>query len=130
MIGRVLLLIFALAVTVLSPTHALGSPIQTEDATSESPFDSAQVLPEPMNTALLVARHAPDPATRKRHNRLLLTGTLVGWLLSELAVLFGYLKVEHATRGFYSGRLQTFAGAGGLAVFATACFFYFTWMAR
>jgi hypothetical protein len=51
-------------------------------------------------------------------------------MLAELAVLFGYLKIQHATRGFYSGRLQSLAAAVALAVLGFACLFYFAWMSN
>jgi len=60
-------------------------------------------------------------------NRLLLTGTLVVVLLGQLSVLFGYLKINHATRGFYSGRLQSFAVFASVAVFVTGYLFYVSW---
>ena len=52
-----------------------------------------------------------DEVTRKR---LVSTGVAGGAVLSILAILFGYLRLNHATRGFYSRRLQM--GAGILAV--------------
>ena len=60
-------------------------------------------------------------------NRLLLTGTLVVVLLGQLSVLFGYLKINHATRGFYSGRLQSFAAFASVAVFVIGSLFYMSW---
>jgi hypothetical protein len=60
-------------------------------------------------------------------NRLLLTGTLVVVLLGQLAVLFGYLRINHATRGFYSGRLQSFSAVASVAVIAAGYLFYVTW---
>ena len=47
-----------------------------------------------------------DSRTRRR---LAGTGLLGGTLLSLLAVSLGYLRLETATRGFYSRRLQTVA---------------------
>ncbi len=40
-------------------------------------------------------------------NRLLLTACIGVGFFSLLAVLFGYLRLNHMTRGFYTGRLQT-----------------------
>lgn len=73
------------------------------------------------------------PATRPEpgialSNRLLLTGTLIGILLGQLSVLFGYLKIDHATRGFYSGRLQSIAAAASIAIFVAGYLFYTNWM--
>lgn len=43
----------------------------------------------------------------KTRSRLLLAGICGAGLLGLLAVLFGYLRINHATRGFYNRRLQT-----------------------
>ena len=58
--------------------------------------------------------------------RLLLTGTVLGVLLGQLAVLCGYLNANHATRGFYSGRLQSIAAVASIAVFLLGYAFYST----
>ena len=74
----------------------------------------------------------PPPLATARHttlsNRLLLTGTLLGMLLGQLSVLFGYLKINHATRGFYSGRLQSIAAVASVAVLGAGYLFYTSWM--
>jgi hypothetical protein len=61
-------------------------------------------------------------------NRLLLTSTLLGILLGQLSVLYGYLKINHATRGFYSGRMQSIAAVTSITVLAIGYFFYVSWM--
>lgn len=43
-----------------------------------------------------------------------------GTLLALLSILFGYLRLEHATRGFYSGRLQLVAAGLSFAVLVIA----------
>lgn len=43
--------------------------------------------------------------------RLAMTGTASGLVLLLLGTTFGYLKLDTATRGFYSGRLKLVAGA-------------------
>lgn len=57
-------------------------------------------------------------------NRLLLTGTTTVTMLLWMATFYGYLRVDHATRGFYSGRLQTLAIVIGLTVLLGAIVFY------
>ena len=59
-------------------------------------------------------------------NRLVLTTVALAVVIACLAILYTYLRLEHATRGFYSGRLQTGAGLLGLIVLVVA---YFTWAA-
>ena len=72
-------------------------------------------------------QEAPAKPRTKLTNRLLMTGTLVVVLLGQLSVLFGYLKINHATRGFYSGRLQSFSVVASVAVFATGYLFFIAW---
>ncbi len=43
-----------------------------------------------------------------------------GTLLALLSILFAYLRMEHATRGFYSGRLQLVAAGLSFAVLVIA----------
>jgi hypothetical protein len=50
--------------------------------------------------------------------RLAMTGAASGLVLLLLGTTFGYLKLDTATRGFYSGRLKLAAGA--IAAAATA----------
>ena len=49
-------------------------------------------------------------------------GLALGGGVLLLSVLFAYLKLEHATRGFYSGRMQSFAVILAIAV---VCLFYY-----
>lgn len=46
-------------------------------------------------------------AESRMRYRLLLAGLCGAGMLGLLAVLFGYLRINHATRGFYNRRLQT-----------------------
>ena len=64
------------------------------------------------------------------HNRELFTGTIICTLLGLLFVLFAFLKINHATRGFHGGRLQTLAiiAAGVWLVLGYA--FYATWLLK
>lgn len=64
-------------------------------------------------------------ADRWRHQpsleqRLKLIGLGSGTLLASLAILFGYLKLDHATRSHYSRRLQLVALAAFFAVAVAA----------
>ena len=64
-------------------------------------------------------------ADRWRHQpllerRLRMIGLGSGTLLASLAILFGYLKIDHATRSHYSRRLQLVALAAFLAVAVAA----------
>jgi uncharacterized integral membrane protein len=75
-----------------------------------------------------------DDAARRRieqrhrdtvvESRLAYTGTIAGLALAVLAALFGYLKLDTLTRGFYSGRLKAAAGAVILAAVAVGVMLY------
>lgn len=51
-------------------------------------------------------------------SRLLFTGLLGGGILALLVTVFGYFRLDNATRGFYTGRLQFVAIAAVLALVA------------
>jgi hypothetical protein len=62
------------------------------------------------------------------NSRLLLVGALVGAVLLTLGAVFGYLKIDTATRGYYSGRLKLATAlvilmSAGLAVGAVSVYF-------
>lgn len=57
--------------------------------------------------------------------RLIKSGLVGGSVLAILAVVFGYLKMETATRGFYSRRLQT-----GSLVVVTVVLLLFYWFGQ
>lgn len=59
-------------------------------------------------------------------NRLVAVGILMGVVVAIVAVIYGYLKLELITRGFYSGRLQFAATVVSLLIAAGA---YFLWLA-
>ena len=52
--------------------------------------------------------------------RLISVAISGGTLLALLSILFAYLRMEHATRGFYSGRLQMVAAGLSFAVLVIA----------
>lgn len=63
-------------------------------------------------------------------SRLLQTGLGGGALLLLLGTMFGYLKLDTATRGYYTGRLQFGAAAAILAIVAAGAIFanWIPWM--
>ena len=71
----------------------------------------------------------PTAAPAKNQNTHLLhriegVAILVGVVILMLAILFAYLRMDHATRGFYSGRLQSMAFAAVALVLVMA---YLLW---
>ena len=62
-----------------------------------------------------------DWAHQQREQRLVLSrvhqmGLMGGFLISVLAISFGFLRLNHQTRGFYRGRLQFLAFLGFLVL--------------
>lgn len=55
--------------------------------------------------------------------RLAETGLVSGGVLLLLATVFGYFRLDNATRGYYTGRLQFMAAAAILAIVATGAMF-------
>jgi len=49
-------------------------------------------------------------------SRLAQTGLLSGGVLLLLGSIFGYFRLDNATRGYYTGRLQFMTAAAILAV--------------
>ena len=124
-----------LLVAVAEDTLGVPSSSQQSVSLPENPVDASvegkaggDSFNKVTSTPVKLGEGKPllDPRPRL-NNRLLLTGTLVVGLLGQLSVLFGYLKINHATRGFYSGRLQSFSGATSVAVVVAGYFFYMTW---
>ncbi len=69
-------------------------------------------------------KYEPAKPIRIR-NRIVTAGVFGGALLGFLSVLFGYLKLNHLTRGFYSGRLQTLSIACVILILGL-CYFLWT----
>ena len=65
-----------------------------------------------------------DEQTSNRRKRVIKVAVLVGVVIALLAVLFGYLRLDHATRGFYSGKLQTLAAIEVLLILGLAYYLY------
>ena len=99
-----------------------NSSNQVGDSRIESGLVRAQVDNRQLSSSSGSAPHTT------LSNRLLLTGTMIGMLLGQLSVLLGYLKIDHATRGFYSGRLQSVAAVAAVAVLVAGYLFYISWM--
>ncbi len=60
--------------------------------------------------------------TRVVEDRLWLTGGVVALIFTLLGTVFGYLKIDTATRGYYSGWLKLAAvGIVGAVVVAAVC---------
>ncbi len=62
---------------------------------------------------------------KKTRDRLLFTGLLAIGLMGLLGLIFGYLRVDHATRGFYTGRIQMISLGIGLVMVSLLCLAYF-----
>jgi hypothetical protein len=88
--------------------------------------DTPSLGPMVRQHALLVFDNAARKQIESRHratliaSRLAYTGTIAGLALAVLATLYGYLKLDTLTRGYYSGRLKAAAGAVMMAVAVVA----------
>lgn len=58
-------------------------------------------------------------------DRLMRFGVIGGGFLALMGVLFAYLRLHHATRGFHAGRLQMLAVFISILILAT-CYFLWT----
>ena len=93
--------------------------VQNDQAESTAAPDDLAVDPEfakAINSLDDSMNYEPEKELDVR-NRLVSTALIGGMLLGLMGVLFSYLRLEHATRGFYSGRLQTLAIALAIAIF-------------
>jgi hypothetical protein len=57
---------------------------------------------------------------REIEERVAVVGIGAGWLLALLGTVFGYLKLDTLTRGYYTRRLQLVAGAVILTLIGAA----------
>lgn len=74
------------------------------------------------STALLAQSFEESDAEADQvQRRLLWVGIMGGGLLALLGVLFAYLRLERASRGFHSGRLQMYA-LSAAALILLACY--------
>lgn len=90
----------------------------------DSIVDSNSGLLESMNSMDRVL--AGDKETRDPiRDRLVAVAILGGAFLALLGVLFFYLRVDHASRGFYSGRLQMISVIAVIIILAV-CYLLWT----
>ncbi|MFK7767362.1 MAG: hypothetical protein AB8B55_09085 [Mariniblastus sp.] len=101
------------------PEAEVSQPIGLADSSAVDPeFEKAvRSLDETMNY---------EPAKELGvKNRLVSVALAGGLLLGLLGIIFMYLRLDHATRGFYSGRLQTLAIVVAVVLLAAT---YFLWI--
>jgi len=91
-------------------------------------LDPALGLPDQMWVATVRADWSPTARAKLRnayrqdlsHQRLRLVGGLIGFLLTGLAILTGYIRLDEATKGYYTNRLRLAAlattGAAGWVI--------------
>lgn len=86
------------------------------------------------NAEMLAAMKSLDQALNQKEilaereqtrDRLVGFGVIGGAFLALVGVLFAYLRLDHATRGFHSGRLQLLSGLISVVIIAT-CYFLWT----
>lgn len=85
--------VFALLVTLI-PQHSVFGQ-ESRDAS----FDPEQ---RPLPVIL-----AEEEAAVDKTKRMVLVGAGCFGIFGTILILFGYFQLNHATRGFYSGRLQS-----------------------
>ncbi len=120
-----LALVFAVsAMFAVEPleSHKIAAALPTAFCPHTREFNQSDPLTEPSNEKGVeddqLDSEWDENLTRVR---LISTGIAGGGVLSLLMVLFGYFRLNHATRGFYSRRLQL--GAASLAILiALACY--------
>jgi len=99
-----------------------GNPatvVEKEVAADSGLVDGAKVDP-----AVELQESPEKSATQSLRTRLICYAFFGGLLLVFLAILFGYLRLDHATRGFHSGRLQIAALVLSAVVLAAS---YLVW---
>jgi len=109
---------------VVAPPTSAASPLSDQERENgPAEVSTHSELVDSVNSMDRVLRGQPDPSEVVRQ-RLIAVGLIVGMVLALLGTLFGYLRMDHATRGFHSGRLQMMAlGVVGLILIAG----YFLW---
>lgn len=135
---------FALSAITLSanPLPAQTTPLPNSVATLASVWPSPQTAtPHAEDTTnapagetqnideatTIAPKTETDPeAEKKTLARLKVIGISGLGLFGLLTLLFGYLRLNHATRGFYSRRLQACAALAAVAILAIC---YFSWLA-
>ena len=86
---------------------------------TKHPFQSSIAADEAIEPAI---RNAIQQIKKQQvRDRLKLAGAGGAGLLALLAIVFGYFRIDHATRGFYSRRLQTLCIIAALLVVLLVC---------
>jgi hypothetical protein len=108
------------------PSVGLGQDVDGKSANELSKIQLNDGLSE--NDGLNeneTAGESVDASPRSElQNRLIGFGLVGGAVLALMGLLFAYLRLDHATRGFYGGRLQLGAIVLAVAVLAIC---YFLW---
>ena len=112
--GRVLkcvLVIFVLAslsrsVGAFAPQQVIASAVVIQEG-SQKDQDGVEGNSEAGETE--AGETEEDSLSDSRRNRLVAAGFFGAIFLALLGVLFAYLRLDHASRGFHSGRLQMIA---------------------
>ena len=86
--------------------------------------DSNQELLDAINSLDKTIDGTAEPDKTWLRNRLQGLSVVGGGVLALLGVLFAYLRLDHATRGFYGGRLQLI---GAMAASAILAICYYLW---
>jgi hypothetical protein len=109
---------------------AQGSANQGPAELAEAPLSGADLETNPDIDAAIqsldASLNSDDKSSEQQRtrDRLVGLGLMGGTLLALLGVVFGYLRLDHATRGFYCGRLQMLAGVSSALILAVS---YFLW---
>ena len=111
-----------------------GSTSIGQEMENELPQSSVELEDDGESKELLAAMKSLDETMNKKdvlakqkivRDRLVGFGVVTGAILALLAVLFAYLRMDHATRGFHSGRLQMLAILISIMILV-ACYFLWT----
>lgn len=124
-----LILMFAGFVAVAICPDAFGQESESGPVTISVEWED-DLGPE----GLMTAYKSQDQALNKKkvlaeqkqmRDRLVGFGVIGGAFLALMGILFAYLRLDHATRGFHSGRLQLLASFISILMLAT-CYFLWT----
>ena len=92
---------------VLSGRSSVGQELEVSPSVAVPEVAAGVISNEDAKAELTALEHrAPESVDSQLRSRLICYAFFGGVLLVFLALLFGYLRLNHATRGFHSGRLQ------------------------
>lgn len=136
-IGNVLVKIFLICIGVLvvaarMDRAILAQSMQRNSAngfadkrlSSAKPAINLQIDAAPQSLDSRMKFDDKPTKEQQTRDRIVAIGLIGGTLLALLGVVFGYLRLDHATRGFYCGRLQMLALACSVLILAVG---YFLW---